>query len=199
MTYQLPELGYDYNSLEPFIDEETMKIHHSKHHQAYVDKLNKALAETELGNKPIKELIKDLDNLPEDIQTAVRNNGGGHLNHTFFWKLLKKNTSPGGEVLEAIEKEFGSFEEFKRQFTESSITLFGSGWNWLVINNGKLEIIKTQNQDSPLTLGKNPLLGIDVWEHAYYLKYQNKRPEYLDAFFNVINWDQVNENYNKAK
>lgn len=199
MSYTLPELEYSFDALEPFIDAKTMEVHHNKHHQGYVDKLNKALEGTGLGDKPVEELLKDLNSLPQDKKQAIINNGGGHFNHSFFWPMLKKDVKPEGEVLEAIEKEFGSLEEFKTKFKEAATTLFGSGWCWLVMDNGKLEILQTKNQDCPVSQGKIPILGLDVWEHAYYLKYQNKRPDYVDAFWNVVNWQQVNESFLKAR
>jgi len=202
MVFELPELGYAYNSLEPFIDEATMRLHHDKHHAAYVKKLNEALeGHKGLQDKSVEELIKNLNSVPENIRNAVRNHGGGHLNHSFFWKLLKKNTKPSGEILDAIKKNFGGLDEFKEQFKKSALGQFGSGWAWLVLNpaSKKLEIMSTSNQDSPLTLGKIPVLCIDVWEHAYYLKYQNMRDSYIDNFFNVINWNQVNKNFLKAQ
>ncbi len=200
MTHELPELGYSFDSLEPHIDAKTMEIHHDKHHKAYVDKLNAALeSKPDLQKKNAEELIKDLDSVPEEIRAAVRNHGGGHANHSFFWKVLKKDVEPKGEIKDAIHEKFGSGEAFKEKFKEAALTQFGSGWAWLVVSGGELEIVKTANQDSPISQGKIPLLGLDVWEHAYYLKYQNKRPDYVDAFFNVINWDQVNENFLKAK
>jgi superoxide dismutase, Fe-Mn family len=201
MTHTLPKLGYSFDALEPFIDKATMEIHHDKHHQGYVDKLNNALENhKELQEKSAEELIKDLNTIPEDIKQAVTNNAGGHVNHTFFWSILKKDVQPTGEIKEAIHKKFESGEEFKKRFAEAATTQFGSGWAWLVVNEHKeLEIIKTKNQDSPLSDGKIPILGIDVWEHAYYLKYQNKRPEYVEAFFKVINWEKVNELYLAAK
>ena len=199
MTHKLPELGYGYDALEPFIDAKTMEIHHGKHHQGYVDKLNKALeGKKDLQGKKVEELLKELNKIPEDIRTAVRNNGGGHANHSFFWPLLKKNVEFKGEVAEAIKKRFGSFEKFKEEFSNSAAGRFGSGWAWLVLNSGKLEIMSTANQDSPLSEGKIPGLGLDVWEHAYYLKYQNRRPEYIEAFFKIINWNKVDEHF-KAK
>ena len=197
--HKLPELPYVYDALEPYIDKETMEIHHSKHHQAYTDKFNAALqGYDELKEKSAEEIIKDLNSVPEKIRTAVRNNGGGYVNHSFFWQILKKDVLPEGEVLEAINENFGSFDKFKEQFSDAAITLFGSGWAWLVANSGKLEIIKTGRQDSPISEGKIPLLTIDVWEHAYYLKYQNRRPEYVEAFFNVISWEKVNELWKEA-
>ena len=200
MAHELPELGYSYDSLEPYIDKETMEIHYSKHHQTYVTKLNEALENhEELQSKPVEELLKELDSLPEDIRIAIKNNGGGHLNHSFFWTILKKDIQPTGEILEAVEKDFGSMDEFKKQFKQAAVTQFGSGWAWLVLNNGKLEIAKTKDHETPITEGKTPLLVVDVWEHAYYLKYQNKRPDYVEAFMNIINWEKVNENYLVAK
>jgi Fe-Mn family superoxide dismutase len=196
---ELMKLPYAYNALEPFIDEETMKLHHLKHHQAYVNKLNKALEEhKELQEKSLEELIKGLNEIPEEIKTPVRNNGGGVINHNFFWLILKKNTEFQGEIAEAIKEKFGSYEKFKEEFSHAALTLFGSGWVWLVLNKNELEIIQTANQDSPLTQGKIPLLTLDVWEHAYYLKYKNKRAEYIEAFFNVINWNKVNQHYLNA-
>jgi len=198
MPHSLPPLPYDYNSLEPFIDEETMRIHHTKHHQTYVDKLNAALnGHQEFEALSVDELLKNPDKVPEEIRTAVRNHGGGHSNHSFFWPLLKKNISFGGAIGEGIIKQFGSFEKFRDDFSNRAAILFGSGWTWLTIDNGKLEIITTSNQDSPLSLGKTPILGLDVWEHAYYLKYQNRRPDYIKAFFEVINWEKVNEIFYK--
>lgn len=198
--YTLEKLNYAFDALEPYIDSKTMEIHYSKHHQAYIDKTNAALTGTEWENKPIKEVLANLDKLDASIKMAVKNNGGGHYHHEFFWKILKKDTLFSGEVASAIEKEFTSFEEFKKQFSEAALTQFGSGWAWLVVNKDKkLEIIKTPNQDSPITIGKEPILGIDVWEHSYYLQYNNRRIEYIQNFFNVINWEQVNENYLEAK
>lgn len=199
MTYTLPKLSYAYDSLEPFIDAKTMEIHYTKHHQIYIDKLNEALSKhPEIADKPIEDLLKNISNVPEDIRTAIKNHGGGHVNHSFFWNLLKKEQKAKGKILAEIEKEFGSFEKFKEQFAASATGRFGSGWAWLVLNKGKLEIYSTGNQDSPLMEGKIPLLGLDVWEHAYYLKYQNKRAEYISAFFNIINWTQVEKNYQNA-
>jgi len=200
MAHELPELGYEYNALEPHIDEETMKIHHTKHHQAYVDKLNAALEGDEyLQEKTVKQLVSNLDKVKEEIRNAVKNHGGGHFNHSFFWPILKKDVELKGEIAEAINSKFGSFDKFKEEFTKAAMTRFGSGWAWLVLNNGELEVTSTGNQDSPLTEGKVPILGLDVWEHSYYLKYKNKRPDYIEAFFNVINWDKVNENLANAK
>ncbi len=200
MAHTLPKLNYSYDALEPHIDAKTMEIHHTKHHQTYVDKLNTALeAHQELQQKAVEELLKNLNSVPESIRTAVRNHGGGHANHALFWKTLKKDTPINGQILEEINKKFGSFDKFKEEFTKSALAVFGSGWTWLALNNKELEIINTPNQDSPLSQGKTPLLGIDVWEHAYYLKYQNKRPDYVGAFFNIINWNQVNENLKNVK
>ena len=198
MAYTLPELPYAYDALEPHIDKETMNIHHTKHHNAYVTNVNKALeGHDDLASKSIEDLISDMDAVPEDIRTAVRNNGGGHANHSFFWKTLSSNGGgePTGELAEAIDKKFGSFDAFKEEFGKAAATRFGSGWAWLVSNNGELEITSTPNQDSPLMEGKKPLLGLDVWEHAYYLNYQNRRPDYVSAFWNVVDWDAVAKNF----
>jgi Fe-Mn family superoxide dismutase len=198
--FNLPKLPYSYDALEPFIDAKTMEIHHTKHHQGYVDKLNKALEKyPKMQKNSAEDLIKSIDMIPEDIRTAVRNNAGGHVNHSFFWQILKKNVEPKGEILKIINKKFKGIDNFKEQFTAMAVGLFGSGWCWLVLNNGELEITTTPNQDNPISQNKIPLLGLDVWEHAYYLKYQNKRPDYINAFWNVVDWDQVNENYSKAK
>ncbi|GGP12714.1 superoxide dismutase SodA [Oceanobacillus neutriphilus] len=200
--FELPELPYAYDALEPTIDKETMNIHHTKHHNTYVTKLNDALeGHEDLQNKSVEELVTDLNSVPESIRTAVRNNGGGHANHSFFWKTLSPNGGgePAGELADKINSKFGSLDKFKEEFAAAAAGRFGSGWAWLVLNNGELEITSTPNQDSPLTEGKTPLLGLDVWEHAYYLKYQNKRPEYISAFWNVVNWDQVANNYKAAK
>ena len=202
MTYQLPKLPYGYDALEPYIDVETMHIHHEKHHNTYVTNLNAAIEKhPELGSKSIEDLIADIDALPEDIRTAVRNNGGGHANHTFFWEIMapKAGGEPVGELKTAIDEAFGSFTDFKAKFKAAATTRFGSGWAWLVLKDGKLEIISTPNQDSPLMEGLTPILGLDVWEHAYYLNYRNVRPDYVDAFWNVVNWDKVNELYLAAK
>lgn len=200
MPETLPKLAYDYNALEPHIDAKTMEIHHTKHHQAYINKFNAAVeSENSVKDKSAMELVSNLDTVPENIRTAVRNNGGGHVNHSFFWQILKKDVKPGGEAFDAIKSAFGSFDDFKSQFSTAAATRFGSGWAWLVDNNGKLEVMSTANQDSPLSLGKTPLIGLDVWEHAYYLKYQNRRPDYIAAFFNVINWEKVNEFYAALK
>ena len=200
--FELPELPYAYDALEPTIDKETMNIHHTKHHNTYVTKLNDALeGQSDLLEKSVEELISNLDAVPESARTAVRNNGGGHANHSLFWKLLSPNGGgePSGELADKINQKFGSFDKFKEEFGTAATGRFGSGWAWLVVNNGELEVTSTANQDSPLMEGKTPLLGLDVWEHAYYLKYQNKRPEYISAFWNVVNWDEVTKNYNEAK
>ena len=200
MTHELPELGYEYDALEPFIDKETMEIHHSKHHQTYIDKLNAALEGSGLEDKDVDELISDLDSVPEDIRTAVQNNGGGHSNHSFFWKLLKKDTKASGDLQKVLHEKYQSGEAFEEAFAEAATKRFGSGWAWVVLNeDGELEITSTANQDSPLSEGKKPVIGLDVWEHAYYLKYQNKRPDYIKAFFEVLNWEQAEENYQNAK
>jgi len=201
MVHTLPQLPYEYNALEPFIDEQTMRIHHTKHHQAYVDKLNSALQNfPDLQKKSVEELLTNFKSLPKDVQTAVQNHGGGHLNHSFFWQLLKKDAGqPVGEIADVLNKKFKGFERFKEKFSAEALARFGSGWAWLVLDDGKLKITSTKNQDSPLIKGQTPLLGIDVWEHAYYLKYQNRRAEYVAAFFNVINWGKVNELFVKAK
>ena len=199
MEFKLPELGYDYDSLEPFIDAKTMALHYEKHHATYTKKFNEALEKhPEISEKNAEWFLANLGKIPEDIRVAVKNHGGGYVNHSFFWKILKKDVQIEGKINIAIEKEFGSFQEFKEKFSNSALGLFGSGWTWLVLNKGKLEIVNTRNQDSPLTLGKIPLLCIDVWEHAYYLKYQNRRNEYVESFFNVINWKQVEENFANA-
>jgi Fe-Mn family superoxide dismutase len=199
MIHKLPALPYAYNALEPYIDAQTMQIHHTKHHQTYVDKLNAALeGYDQLQKKSAEDLIKDLDSIPQKIRTAVRNHGGGHANHSFFWPLLWKNVDFGGEVAAAIKSKFGDYDTFKEKFSTAAALLFGSGWTWLVLKNGELEITTTPNQDSPLNQRQIPILGLDVWEHAYYLKYQNRRPEYIAAFFNVINWEKVDENFKAA-
>ncbi|AEB24730.1 superoxide dismutase SodA [Bacillus sp. L381] len=201
MAYKLPELPYAYDALEPHIDKETMTIHHTKHHNTYVTNLNKAIEGSALAEKSVDELVADLNAVPEDIRTAVRNNGGGHANHSLFWTLLSPNGGgePTGELAEEIKSTFGSFDQFKEKFAAAAAGRFGSGWAWLVVNNGKLEITSTPNQDSPLSEGKTPILGLDVWEHAYYLNYQNRRPDYISAFWNVVNWDEVARLYSEAK
>lgn len=201
MTYTLPDLPYAYDALEPYIDEETMHLHHDKHHNTYVTNLNAAIEKyPELGEKTIEELLSDMDAIPTDIKTAVRNNGGGHANHSFFWEIMAPNAGgePTGEIKEAINEAFGDFSSFKEEFKKAAVGRFGSGWAWLVMENGKLAITSTANQDSPLMEGKTPILGLDVWEHAYYLKYKNVRPDYIAAFWNVINWDEVNKRFEAA-
>ena len=200
MTYKLPELPYAYDALEPHIDKETMTIHHTKHHNTYITNLNNALeGHNDLLAKPVEELISNMDAIPEAAKTAVRNNGGGHANHSLFWELLSPNGggTPTGALADAIDKKFGSFDAFKEEFAKASTTRFGSGWAWLVLNNGELELMSTPNQDSPLMEGKTPLLGLDVWEHAYYLNYQNRRPDYIAAFWNVVNWEEVAKRFGK--
>ncbi|MBF0485175.1 MAG: superoxide dismutase [Candidatus Omnitrophica bacterium] len=203
MPYEFPTLKYAYDALEPFIDAKTMETHHSKHHKTYVDRFNAAIAgKSELQNLTGEEILSNLDKVPEDVRMAVRNNGGGAVNHSLFWEVIapKSGGEPKDAVAEAIKAAFGSFAEFKTKFSDAATTQFGSGWAWLVLNKeGKLEIMKTSNQDSPLSLGKKPVFLIDVWEHAYYLKYQNRRPEYIEAFYNVVNWPRVNELYLAAK
>jgi Fe-Mn family superoxide dismutase len=200
--YKLPDLGYPYDALEPHIDTLTMQIHHDKHHNAYVENLNKALAEADpkFQKLTLEELLTGLDQLPEKIRTPVRNNAGGHYNHSLFWLTLKKNESgkPTGELATAIDKTFSSYDEFKKKLSEASTKVFGSGWGWLVLNGKELEITSTPNQDSPISKHQVPLLGIDVWEHSYYLKHQNRRPQYLEAFWSVVNWDFVGERYKTA-
>jgi superoxide dismutase, Fe-Mn family len=196
--FKLPPLPYPYDALEPHIDAKTMEIHHDKHHAAYVTNLNKALADVPTaGSKSIEELLKGLNSLPDKTRTAVRNQGGGHYNHSLFWQMMKKGGGgePKGELAQAIDKSFSNFSGFKEKFTEAATKVFGSGWAWLVIDSKELRIQPTPNQDTPLSDGFKPLLGLDVWEHAYYLKYQNRRPEYIAAWFNIINWDFVSERY----
>ena len=194
MPYELPPLPYDYNALEPHIDEQTMQIHHDKHHQAYVDNANKALDGTQWADSPVEEVLADLGSLPEDIRGAVRNNAGGHANHTLFWETMKPGGggAPSGDLAAAIDAAFGSFDDFKAAVKDAGIKRFGSGWAWLVKDaGGNLAVVSTANQDSPISDGQTPLLGVDVWEHAYYLKYQNRRPDYLDAWWNTVDWDRV--------
>ena len=201
MAYEVPALPYAYDALEPHIDEATMKLHHDKHHQAYVDKANGALEGTDLAGKPIEEVVANLSAVPEDKRGVVRNNGGGHLNHSLFWESMSPDGggAPEGEIAQAIESSFGSFDAFKEQFEAAGVARFGSGWAWLVVDGGRLAITSTANQDNPVSDGQTPLLGNDVWEHAYYLKYQNRRPEYLKAWWNVVNWSKVAERYSAAK
>lgn len=201
MAFKLPELTYAYEALEPHIDAKTMEIHHSKHHNTYVTNLNAAVEGTEYADKDINELIANIDALPADKQTAVRNNGGGHANHTLFWELIAPGGSntPVGEVAAAIDAKFGSFDAFKEEFAKAATTRFGSGWAWLIVDGDGVAVTSTPNQDSPVMEGKTPILGLDVWEHAYYLNYQNRRPDYIGAFWSVVNWDVVEAKFQAAK
>jgi len=202
MSFTLPPLPYSFDALEPYIDAKTMEIHHDKHHNAYVTNVNKALESSpDLQKLSVEELCASLNKVPENIRTAVRNNGGGHLNHTMFWKLMKKGGGgePSGDLAGAIKSAFGSFADFKTKFTAAGTGRFGSGWAWLLIRDGKLAIESTANQDNPIMDGGKPILGLDVWEHAYYLKYQNRRPDYIEAWWNVVNWSQAADNYSAAK
>jgi superoxide dismutase, Fe-Mn family len=201
MAYEVPPLPYDYNALEPHIDEQTMRIHHDKHHQAYVDKANAALEGTEWADKPVEEVLKNLSSLPSDKQTVVRNNAGGHANHSLFWTVLSPNSGgdPTGDLADAVDSTFGSADALRQEMTDAGINRFGSGWSWLVVEGGKLKVLSTANQDSPLLEGQTPILGLDVWEHAYYLKYQNRRPDYLGAIWNVVDWNAVGERYAAAR
>src|SRR5690625_299908 len=201
MAYSLPDLPYDYDALEPTIDEKTMRIHHTKHHQGYTDKVNAALEGHELADQPIEEVLRRVNDIPEDKRQAVINNGGGYANHNLFWTILSPNGGgePSGKLADAINDAFGSFDSFKEKFSNASATQFGSGCGWLVVDDsGKLQVSYTAKQDSPYNIGQTPILGLDVWEHAYYLNYQNKRPDYIEAFWKVVNWDQVSENFEKA-
>ncbi|MED5020941.1 superoxide dismutase [Paenibacillus chibensis] len=201
MAFQLPALPYPNNALEPHIDAQTMEIHHDRHHNTYVTNLNAALESApELQNKSLDELIANLNSVPEGIRTAVRNNGGGHANHSLFWEIIGPNGggAPSGKLAAAIDSELGGFDKFKEDFAKAATTRFGSGWAWLVVKDGKLAITSTPNQDNPIMEGQTPVLGLDVWEHAYYLKYQNKRPDYIAAFWNVVNWDAVGKRYEEA-
>lgn len=199
MTHTLPQLPFEYNALEPYMDEQTVRIHHGKHHQTYVDKLNAVLQNhPELQQKTVEELLVGLKTLPKEIREGVQNFGGGHLNHSFFWQVLKKDVQLSGPIADAINKKFKSFDKFKEEFSKNAASLFGSGWTWLVLNKSKLKIVNTANQESPLQKGQTPLLVIDVWEHAYYLKYQNKRAEFINNFFNIVNWEEVNKKYTEA-
>jgi len=201
MAFTLPDLPYAHDALEPHIDARTMEIHHGKHHQAYVDNANKALQGTDFADKPVEEVLASLDQLPDDRRTAVRNNAGGHANHSLFWEIMGPGGGgePGGALAEAIGSAFGGFADFKTAVVQNGVTRFGSGWSWLVWNGSGLEAYSTANQDSPIMEGHAPLLGIDVWEHAYYLTYQNRRPDYLDAWWNVVNWDAVAARYDSAR
>ena len=200
--YELPELQYDFDALEPYIDQKTMEIHHGKHHQTYVNKLNAALEGKDLESKSLEELLANLDAVPTDVRTAIQNNGGGHFNHTLFWEVIAPNmeqAAPTGKLADAINEAFGSLSAFEQQFSDAAAGRFGSGWAWLVVNeNGKLEVTSTQNQDNPVMEGLTPILGLDVWEHAYYLNYQNRRPDYIENFFNIINWSAVEEKFKQA-
>jgi Fe-Mn family superoxide dismutase len=201
VAIELPKLPYDYAALEPTIDEATMKLHHDKHHQAYITKLNGAIEKhPELGEKDPEDLLRDLASVPDDVRGVVRNNGGGHVNHTMFWEIMKPGGGgePTGKIGEKIKEDFGSFEDFKTKFNEAGVNQFGSGWAWLVLEGGKLKVLGLPNQDSPLSQGLYPILGNDVWEHAYYLKYNNRRPDYLAAWWAVVNWDEVNKRFEKA-
>ncbi len=202
MAYEVPALTYDYSALEPTIDEATMKLHHDKHHQAYVTNLNAAIDKhPELGKHTPEDLLRSLDTLPDDVKGAIRNNGGGHVNHTMFWTIMGPGGGgePTGAIGEQITKDFGSFEDFKKLFNETTAKQFGSGWGWLIFEGGKLKITTTANQDNPISQGKFPILGNDVWEHAYYLKYNNRRPDYLAAWWSVVNWDEVNKRFELAQ
>jgi Fe-Mn family superoxide dismutase len=200
MPYEVPPLPYDYDALEPHIDEATMRVHHDKHHQAYVDKVNAALEGTDWADRPIEEVIRDLSKVPEAKRTAVRNNGGGHYNHTLFWESMSPGGGgqPDGELADAIGSAFGSFDDFKAQVKDAGVNQFGSGWSWLVHDGSGLAVVSSANQDNPLSDGKTPLLGVDVWEHAYYLKYQNRRPDYIDAWWNTVDWSAVSERFRAA-
>ncbi len=202
MAFELPPLPYDYNALEPYIDTQTMQLHHDKHHQTYVTNLNNALKDHPFASLQPEEILRRINEVPDAARTAVRNNGGGHVNHTMFWQIMKPNGGgePTGEIASAIQSSFGSFDAFKTAFSDAGVKQFGSGWAWLTLGqDGKLQISSTPNQDSPLLNGVYPILGNDVWEHAYYLKYQNRRPEYLSNWWNVVNWDEINKRYAQAK
>jgi superoxide dismutase, Fe-Mn family len=203
MAYELPPLPYPSNALEPHIDAKTMEIHHDKHHQAYITNANKALeGHPDLAAKPVDELLADLNKIPESVRTVLRNNAGGHSNHTFFWKIMGPNAggTPKGKLAEAINSTFGGFDQFKEELQKAAIGRFGSGWAWLVVNKeGKLQITSTANQDTPISDGLKPVIGVDVWEHSYYLLYQNRRPDYLKAWWNAVNWDQAEKNFEAAK
>ena len=200
MAYTVPDLPYAYDALEPHVDEATMRVHHDKHHQAYVDKANAALEGTEYADKPVEDLIKNLNSLPSEKQAPLRNNGGGHYNHSLFWTWMSPDGGgePDGALRDAIDSTFGSLDDFKTKFKEAGVNQFGSGWSWLVHDGSGLAVVSTPNQNNPLTDGKTPLLGVDVWEHAYYLKYQNKRPDYIDAWWNVVNWAAVAEGFSRS-
>ena len=199
-VFELPKLDYAYNALEPWIDEQTMMTHHSKHHQAYVDNLNKAVAGTPFEKMKIEDVLRNLDKIPESMRTAVRNHGGGHYNHSLYWKTMAPNAGgePSGDLGEAVKAKFGAFDKLKEGLIAAGMGRFGSGWAWLVLNNGQLEIMSTANQDTPISEGKKPLLAIDVWEHSYYLKYQNRRADYVKAWWNVVNWDKIADYFGKV-
>jgi superoxide dismutase, Fe-Mn family len=200
--FVLPDLPYDYDALAPFVSGQIQHLHHDKHHQAYVDNLNKALEKyPEWAQKPIEEIIVSLDKVPEDVRTIVKNNGGGHINHSMFWQMMApaQNQKPQGALLDKIQHDFGGYEDFKKKFSEGATKIFGSGWMWLVTEGGGLDLVHTPNQDSPLSFGKTPLLGLDVWEHAYYLQYYNKRPDYIEAWWNIVNWDDVARRFDESK
>jgi len=202
MAFEVPPLPYDYNALEPYIDTQTMQLHHDKHHAAYVNNLNNAVANTEFANTNVEDIVKQINRVPDNIRTAVQNNAGGHANHSMFWLIMKQNGGgqPSGELANAINQAFGSFDQFKAAFNDAGTKRFGSGWAWLVLDqSGKLSVISTANQDSPLMNGLYPVMGNDVWEHAYYLKYQNRRPDYLAAWWNVVNWDEVARRYQQGR
>ena len=202
MAFEVPPLPYDYNALEPYIDTQTMQLHHDKHHAAYVNNLNNAVANTELANMSVEDLVKQISRVPDNIRTAVQNNAGGHVNHSMFWTIMGPNAGgqPSGELANAITQAFGSFDQFKAAFNDAGVKRFGSGWAWLVLDqSGKLSVISTANQDSPLMNGLYPVMGNDVWEHAYYLKYQNRRPAYLAAWWNVVNWNEVERRYQQGR
>jgi len=202
MAYQLPPLPYDYNALEPYIDTQTMQLHHDKHHQTYVTNLNNAVqGNDQLSAMSVDDLLRNISQVPDSIRTAVQNNGGGHSNHSMFWSIMKPNGGgePTGDLASAIQQAFGTFDAFKTAFNDAGTKRFGSGWAWLVLDNGALKVISTANQDSPLMSGMYPVMGNDVWEHAYYLKYQNRRPEYLNAWWNVVNWDEVARRYAQGR
>ena len=201
MPFEVPPLPYDYEALEPHIDADTMRLHHDKHHQAYVDNANKALAGTDWADRPVEEVLSSLDLIPEDVRTAVRNNAGGHHNHTLFWEIMSPDGGgePQGELADAIATAFGGVDELKAAVNDAGVKRFGSGWAWVVVDRGSLSVISTANQDSPLIDGQTPILGVDVWEHAYYLRYQNRRPEYLEAWWNVVGWDAVARRFEQAR
>lgn len=201
MAFEVPPLPYDYNALEPYIDTQTMQLHHDKHHAAYVNNLNNAVKDSELANKNVDDILRNMSNVPDNIRTAVQNNAGGHSNHSMFWAIMKPNGGgePTGALANAIQQAFGSFDQFKAAFNDAGVKRFGSGWTWLVLDqSGKLSVISTANQDSPLMQGLYPVMGNDVWEHAYYLKYQNRRPDYLAAWWNVVNWDEIARRYQQG-